>query len=192
MEQRSPKIFEKINEQFAELSSRDRKLLVGLMSFMLVVGVSLLWWTLSGKLSEQGSRVIESKQTLQELQMLQAEYLALSSLIEAREADLAETENQPLSAFVENIAAENGLSESLRAVNELTTSEAGGLSQIRYKVEFKRAPLDLLLGLIYDMETSSYPLRVEMTQLKTMKTSEGKMIDAHLELVVFNLREDAS
>lgn len=178
-----------VERQMEALSPRDRKLLIGLIAFGCVVFVGLLWWTLYGMLEDKASRVRLAKTHLEELQVVQGEFLAATSRIEAQEARLQEYKGKRVSAYIEEVASQRGVLEQLRSVNESGSELVGSIKQTKYRVELKKIDYEAAYGFIYELETSGFPTMINMAQLRAVKSREGKTLDVTLEITVYALAE---
>jgi hypothetical protein len=171
------------------LSPRDRRLLVGLVSFVGVVVLVGFWWILHGLLESEASRVREAKEHLSRILDLQTEHDAAKARFDAQRDRLAESSAKPVSAFVEELANAHGLNSQLSAVRQQQSEEIGDVAQTRYTVELKRAMQEPLYRFLYALETSGYPARVEQATFKTSLVKGEKLMDLTLELVVLSVRE---
>lgn len=178
-----------IERQFEALSPRDRKLLVGLLLFFVLLFVGGFWYLLDGALESKASRVRDAKEKLVAVQALEAEYQAASAQFTAQEDRLRQYSNQPVSAFIEELAKEHDLSEALNAVRNNKSEEVGDLLQTRHTIELKKAPQESLYRFLHGLETSGYPAKVEQATFKVVYVKKEKMMDLTLELVVLSLKE---
>ena len=69
-------VVDAVERQLENMSQRDRRLLVGLLAFMGLAVVGVLWFVLYNSLEDKASRVRDAKSKLEEVQVLQREYLA--------------------------------------------------------------------------------------------------------------------
>ena len=183
------RVSEAAERQLELLSPRDRRLLMGLLSFGTLVGLGLLWWTLYGMLDDKASRVRLAKENLTIATQMQANYKVASNKLADQETRLKQYSSQPISAKIEEIASNQGVLESLRSVNENSSEIVGKMKQTKYSVDFKAMPIESAMRLLYDLETDSYPVSIEMADLKVTTNREGKKMSLTLELVVFALAE---
>ncbi len=181
----------RIERQLETLSARDRRLLVGLFAFLGVVGVLILWWTLYGFLEDQASRVRDAKGKLEEVQVLQQEYLTAAAQADAQEARLRAYQGRPVSAYIEQIASEQEILEFLRAVNSQGSPETvGSIKQTSYSVDLQRVPdLDSLIRFLHELETGGYPAMVDTATFRTTVRRDEKTYNLKLDLIVYSLAE---
>jgi hypothetical protein len=170
---------------------RDRRLLIGLFSFFGIAGVLLLWWTLYGFLEDQASRVRDAKAKLEEVQVLQQEYLAASAQATAQEQRLRAYQGRPVSAYIEQIASQEEILDYLRAVNSSGAPEVvGSIRQTVYTVDLQRVPeLSSLIRFLHELETGGYPARVDTASFRTTTRRDEKTYNLKLDLVVYSLAE---
>jgi type II secretory pathway component PulM len=175
--------------QWDAMTPRDRKLLGVLVAFFSVVGLGLTLFLLKGVIDDRAQRVQDAQDSLDVLTAMADEYEAANRKVQAGEADLSKYADKPMSAYLEEAARDASLSENLTAVNEQGTEVVGKLRQTRYKVELKKIPLDKKYGLefVHAIETSGYPLRIDLARFKTVMVSGDKQIDMTLELTGFQL-----
>ena len=173
--------------QLEALSPRDRMLLTSLVIIVCVVGVALLWWTLYGMLQDRASRVMEMKGQLTQTLELQQDYLDAAEMIRSNEDRLKQFESQPLSAYLEQVAEKHGIQDELDDVEAGSTTQVGSIKQTNFHVKWKRVPFAEAMDLLYEIETSGYPLKITDATLKVSYIKREKMLDLILEMTVFKL-----
>jgi len=179
-----------VERQLESLTPRDRKLLIGLVSFMALGFVCLLWYTLYSVLDDKVVRVRETKSQLEAVRALDAEREAAMSKLEAAEARLAQYKGKRLSAHIEEVAQKRDMpQEQLRAVNEVGSEQVGKVKQTTYKVDLKGLDYGDAYGFIYELETSGYPVHVQTAEFRKTFVKKVKKLNVTLELVVFELAE---
>lgn len=177
-----------VERQLESLSPRDRRLLLGLLSFGVIVGLGLLWWTLYGVLDDKASRVRTARENLASAKLYQAEYQTAAASLAAQESRLGQFASKRVSAHLEEIAGRRGLADNLKAINESGSEVVGNIKQTRYSVDLKDLEHVDAIGFLYDLETSGYPASVNTADFKTKKTRDGgNVLNLSLELVVFSL-----
>ncbi|MFT4625039.1 MAG: type II secretory pathway component PulM, partial [Myxococcota bacterium] len=162
-------VVDAVERQLENMSQRDRRLLVGLLAFMGLAVVGVLWFVLYNSLEDKASRVRDAKSKLEEVQVLQREYLAAAAQAEAQETRLRAYQGRPVSAYIEQIAGEQGILDYLRAVNSQGSPEVvGTIKQTIYTVDMQRVPeLDSLVRFLHELETGGYPARVDTANFRT-------------------------
>jgi len=178
-----------VERQLESLSPRDRKLLVGLLSFMGIAFVSVLWYSLYTVLDDKASRVREAKSQLEIVKVLEAEHAAAAGKLEASESRLAQYKGKRVSAHIEELANQRDMNEQLKAVNEVSSEQVGNIKQTTYKVDLKGLDYATAYGFMYELETSGYPVHIEMADFKKTFVKKVKKLNVTLELVVFELAE---
>ncbi len=176
--------------QLEALSPRDRRLLLGLITFGTLVGLGLLWWTLYGILDDKASRVRTARENLEMAKLYQGEYQAAAAQLAAQESRLRQYQNKRVSAHIEEVAGRRGVSDNLRAVNEVGSETVGNIKQTRYNVELKDLAHEDAIGFLYELETSGFPASVNSAEFRAKKRRDGtSLMDLSLELVAFSLAE---
>ncbi|MFT5457622.1 MAG: type II secretory pathway component PulM [Myxococcota bacterium] len=184
-------VVDAVERQLENMSQRDRRLLVGLLAFMGLAVVGVLWFVLYNSLEDKASRVRDAKSKLEEVQVLQREYLAAAAQAEAQETRLRAYQGRPVSAYIEQIAGEQGILDYLRAVNSQGSPEVvGTIKQTIYTVDMQRVPeLDSLVRFLHELETGGYPARVDTANFRTTVRRDELTYNLKLDLVVYSLAE---
>jgi len=177
-----------VQAQLDSLSPRDRKLLAGLIAFLGLLFVGFVALTLRGRLEDKASRVVTAKQSLEAMQELQQEYVVDSKRVDQATERLEEFGDKPLSAYVEETARRVDASDEL-SVSKQQSENQSGFEQTRYKVDLRRVPLDAALQVIYDLETSGYPLEVDSAELRSIHVKDQTMVRVTLEITAYSLAE---
>jgi type II secretory pathway component PulM len=178
-----------VEAQLESMTPRDRKLLTGLIAFVCLVAVLITAFSLRSSLADRAARVRASKDNLELIQMMADEYTVAAATIEKAEARLAQYENQPTSSFIEKTARDTGVQEQLTAVNEQGSEVTGTLRATSYRVELKKVSLQAATEFIHALETSGYPLSVELARFKTVTVSGDRQLDVTLELKSFQVEK---
>ncbi|MBN2801360.1 MAG: type II secretion system protein M [Deltaproteobacteria bacterium] len=173
----------------ASLSPRDRKLLAGLVLFFAVVGGGLLLFLAKGDLDAKAAQLRSAKDTMEVMVAMEEMYQEASTKLAASESHLKEARGVRLDAHVEKIAAQTGVSDQLRSVDEQGSEMEGNLKSTRYRVELRKVPLSQALDFLYDLEVSDYPVSVDRAQFKTIKVDNETMINLTLDLVTLTLKD---
>lgn len=176
-----------VERQLEALSPRDRKLLVGLVLFGLVLGTGGFWYLLHHALEDKASRVRAAKETYAKVEALEAEYREADARFVAQKDRLDEYAKQPVTAWIEDLANKHELGGAFSGVSQKGSEEVGDITQVRYGVEIKRAPQEVLYRFLHDLETSGFPARVETASFKVATVKKEKVMDMSLEIVVLSL-----
>lgn len=178
-----------VEAQLESMTPRDRKLLTGLIAFVCLIAVLLTAFSLRSSLADRAARVRASKDNLELVQMMADEYTVAAATIQKAEARLAQYENQPTSSFIEKTARDTGVQEQLTAVNEQGSEVNGTLRSTQYRVELKKVTLQAATEFIHALETSGYPLSIELARFKTVTVGGDRQLDVTLELSSFQVEK---
>ena len=176
-----------IERQLEALSSRDRKLLMGLVCAGVTIGLVMLWYSLYSVLDSKASRVRAAKTNLAQISQMSADYNIAATKLAAQENRLREYASKPVSAHIEELATAQGILDSLRTVNETNSETVGNFKQISYQVELKGVGYEPAMAFLHALETSGYPASVETAEFQSTTVKREKKLNLNLELVVFRL-----
>jgi cell division protein FtsB len=179
-----------IERQLEMLSPRDRRLLVGLVIFFVVVLTGGFWYLLHGALETKASRVKAAKETHANVIALEQEYQKADAQFTAQKDRLEQYAKQPVTAYIEELAQKHTLNEALTKVNQNTSETVGDIVQTRYTVELKKAPQEPLYRFLYELETSGFPARVEAANFKVVTVKKERQLDLNLDIIVLSLAEE--
>jgi hypothetical protein len=179
-----------IDAQIENLSPRDRKLLLGLVAFVSIVGFGFLLLFVRGAVDDKASRVRTAKDNLEMIEAMTVEYVSAAEKVKRGEERLERFGNESLSAYIERVAREKGLEQNLTGVSPQDSEVVGSIRQTGYRVDMKKIPLESALDFVYEIETSGYPLSVELARFKTVMQSGEKVIDLTLDLVAYQLEKN--
>ncbi len=179
-----------LGSQLDGMSPRDRRLLLGLGAGLALGLVAGTWWLLAGVLEDRASRVREAKLNLETVYEMQAEFAEASKRLQASESRLRSHSATPVTAYVEKLAAEHGLSDKLRSVNARGNPESvGNLEQANYTVDFQKAPLDALVGFLHELESGGYPIQVQEANFKASGKPGERVLDLKLDVLAIRLAD---
>lgn len=180
-----------IGRQLETLSSRDRKLLVGLVLCVVVFATLGFWWLLKGVLDDKASRVRTAKETYARVQQLEREFLDADARFSAQKGRLEQYADKPVSAYIEDLAQKHELNEALTAVKQNASEQVGQIMQTRYSIELRKAPQEQLYRFLYEIETGGFPARVEQANFRAIAGRKDalKTMDLTLDVVVLSLAE---
>lgn len=184
-------LFVRLERQLESMSSRDKRLLMGLMVLLTVVFLGGTTFTLRGWLGDRAEEVAEKKEMLQQVQTLGIEYNMAMAEVSRNEVKLKAHQNKPVSAYVEEIAGNLGILDNLKSVNARGTPEvSAGVRQTMYSVEIQRTEsLEALICFLHELETSGFPARVETAKFNYRQVREVSQYTLNLDLVVYSLAE---
>jgi hypothetical protein len=173
------------------LAPRDRKLLIGLTLFALVVLVGGGFFVMSGSLSAKETQLGERRADLNYVEVLAADYEASQVTLEEIEAELRKSGGQDLSAFLEKAATEVKIAENLDSVREKNVVELGSLEQKNYNVTVSRITQDQAVDFLYEVEGGGYPLKITSANFKVVKVKGEKFVTLKLDIAAYRLIESA-
>jgi type II secretory pathway component PulM len=171
------------------MSPRDRKLAIGLLLFVVVVGVGGGFSLMSSSLSSLETQLDSRRADLRYVEALQADYADSSEQLASIEEDLAQHSGTSLSAFMEKAAEKAGIRDRLDSVRENSVVELDSLVQKNHSVSLSKITLEQALDFLYEIEATGYPLRVTNANLKVVKVKGEKMLNMKLEIAAYSLVE---
>jgi type II secretory pathway component PulM len=183
---------ERFAESVATMSSRDRRLFVGLVAFVMVALLGGTWWITRGMLADMRSRVADREQTLATVQDLASQQKSAAAQVSAIEDELRKNAGQDLPAIMEKVAAGTGISSNLAGVREKEITNQGTLEEKTYNVDLNKITTQQLTDFLYEAETGGYPLRVRSMKTKTVTSAGVKVLNVSLEVSAFRLLEEAA
>ncbi|MFT5582681.1 MAG: type II secretory pathway component PulM [Cognaticolwellia sp.] len=169
------------------MSPRDRSLLLGLVMFFSVVVVIGGAWTMNGKLASIEKIRDTRIEDLNYVNRTLAEYQQAQVELERIEKDMASFEGQDLSSFLEKAADSAEIRDRLDSVRENSVVEMGDLEEKNYSIKLTRVTLDQLVGFLYQVEATGYPLKITSAKFKRVKVSGEWMINVTLEIAAYRL-----
>lgn len=178
---------ERFAEAVAAMSPRDRKLLVGLAIFLALALLGGAWWLGGGIVADARSRVTDREAALDQLQSLAAAQSEASAQVASIEEELRKHADQDLPSYMEKSAQKVGLSANLSGVREKEVRTEGTLEEKVYGVEIAKISLQQLVDLLYEIETSGYPLRIRSMKTKSVTVQGAKLLNVSMEASAFRL-----
>ena len=173
------------------LSPRDRKLLIGLVLFGLVILVGGGFFVMSSSLDAKETQLAERRSDLNYVETLAEEYTGSQATLEEIEAELRKSGGQDLSAFLEKAATEVKIAENLDSVREKTVVELGSLEQKNYDVTVSRLTQDQVVDFLYAVEGGDFPLKISSANFKVVKVKGEKLVTLKLDIAAYRLLEGA-
>ncbi len=178
-----------IEGQLESLTPRDRMLLT-ILAVLFVVPVSLFVMYLANDIvANKASRVAVVKDNADLLTAMAEEFTAADARLTAGLARSKEQMGKPGNAVAEKTAQEVGLQDKLIGVTEIGAETVNGVRQTRYRVDFKRISLKQSLDFVGAIETSDYPMTVDVARFKTVTEraadKEVKVVDFTVELIAY-------
>lgn len=176
-----------IEGQLEVMSPRDKRLAAGLIVFVGLLALSIMTYTLVSLQRNMESQVRQAKSLLVDVQTKQAEYEQIAATLKAQEARLAEFDGKALSAYVEELANDMGISEGLRDAQRLEQIEEDGLTSTKWKIVLKGRTYDESIQFLHRLETDGYPLRVETARMRQVMVKRDKAVDLTVEVFTFKV-----
>lgn len=184
-------LIDRIRDQLASMSERDRKLMLGLGVFATLVIVFGGIWLMKGALDARETMVADRQETLRRIHLLAADYADSQAQAEAIEARVAEHSETDLSAYLEQVAQRTNVGDRLDAVRQKSTTDDGDLQETIYAVKLTRLLQDEFAAFLYEMESSGFPLRVRSMTVKTRKRAGEVTLNVDLDIAAFKLSSSA-
>lgn len=181
---------ERFSQLVATMSSRDRRLFVGLLLTAYVCLLGGLWWVTQGLLGDVRSRITLQEQTLASISGLAADQAEAAEEAARIETELRKNAGTDLSTFAEKAAQKVGIAPSLQ-VRERETSADGNLESKTYSVEVQKVSLAQVKDFLYELEATNYPLKVSGARFKTTTQAGVKVLSVSLDVTAYKLLEAA-
>ena len=187
-------VLDPVRERFsgviAGMSTRDRRLLMGLIVFLACMLLGFTWWLGRSILGDVRSRVDDREETLALLQGLASDNAGAAQQIADIEEQLRKSAGQDLPSYVENVAEKVGISSNLQGVREKQIVTDGNLEEKTYTLELSKVTLDQLTSFLYELETGGFPLKNRSSKIKSTTVAGAKVLSLSMELSAYKLIED--
>jgi type II secretory pathway component PulM len=181
---------ERIRNTLEGMSARDRMLLYVLMIFFTVVGLALATMGVKSHLNRLEETLDTRRGQLAMVRTMAVDYAEGSVQLEEIEAKLRANQGTTLSAFLEKSADKVQIRDSLKQVKERGSSTVDSLQEKQFTAQLRPVTLDQLVGFLYEVETSGYPLLIRTLTAKTITISGVKNLDVTLDISAFELIEE--
>lgn len=182
-------VIERIQDQLAGMTERDRRLLLGLAVFAVIVIVGGGIWWMKGSLDGLEAKVADRQETLRRVRVLGADYAETKAQAEEISAKIAEYEGTDLSAFLEQVADKSNVGDRLDAVRQKSSTDDGDLVETVYAVKLTRLLQDELASFLYEVESSGYPLRVRTLTVKSRKRGGEVMLNVDMDISAYKVSD---
>lgn len=182
----------RFGELVANMSPRDRTLLVGLVIAVLVFFVGGAGWLAKGYLADLRSRVADREATLSQVSGMAADYESASKDIARIEEELRKHSGQDLSSFMEKASQKIGIGDNLKGVREKSARTEGNLEEKVYGVDVDKITLAQLTSFLYEVEASGYPLQIRSTRVKASGQPGSRVLTVAMEISAFQIVEAAA
>ncbi len=178
-----------INRQFESMSSRDRKLLAGMMIFFSSIFVLALLFTLNSWLDDRAATIAQQKDKYEMLLVLREQYAAAHDEVLVAQKTAEQYKGKTPSSFLEETASKVGIRDALTVSKQGAQDEAGSVKSTGYKIVLKRISLEESVNFLYDVETSGYPVSVDSAVFKTSKVRGEKVLTVTLDAMHYEIGE---
>ncbi len=174
-------------DMIADLSPRDRTLLMGLLAFAAILLIGGGAWWMNRTIHELEGRLADRRQTLQNVRELDADYAAAVDRSNEIQQRLRESAGTDLSSFLEQAASKANIREKLSAVREKSASTDDVLEEKIYAVSLDRLTLDEFVDFLYQAETAGYPMQILNLKVKTRKKGDEKLLNVDLDVAAYRV-----
>jgi type II secretory pathway component PulM len=172
------------------MSARDRALLYILMIFFTLVGLALGTMGVRSHLNRLEESLDTRRGQLAMVREMAVEYAEGTEQLAEVEGKLRQHEGTTLSAFLEKSADKVQIRDSLKQVKERSSTTMESLEEKKFTAQLRPVTLEQLVGFLYEVETSGYPLLIKTLNAKTIKISGDKHLDVTLDISAYKLLEE--
>ena len=191
MRERIEEILDRIQDVLADMTPRDRSLLLGLTIVILVAIVAGSSYAMKKSLDTLEARVKERASDVQFVYTTAQEYADAQANLQVLEADLQKTSSVDLSAFLEQ-AAQKASIDSPDSVREKSSTTEGNLEEKQFTVTLNDISLQQLSEFLYEAEASGYPLKIRTTKVKTKTKKDEKLLQVNMDISAFRAVQEGS
>ena len=191
MRDRIEVILDRIQDVLADMTPRDRTLLLGLTIAVLIALVAGSSYAMKSSLDTLETRVNDRANDVQYVYATAQEYADAQANLEVLEADLRKTSAVDLSAFLEQ-AAQKASIDSPDSVREKASTIDGNLEEKQFTVTLNDISLQQLSEFLYEAEASGYPLKIRTTKVKTRTKKEEKLLQVNMDISAFRAVQEGS
>ena len=191
MRERIDDILDRIQDVLADMTPRDRSLLLGLTIVLLVAIVAGSSYAMKTSLDTLEARVKERANDVQYVYATAQEYADAQANLQVLEADLQKTSSVDLSAFLEQ-AAQKASIDSPDSVREKSSTTEGNLEEKQFTVTLNDISLQQLSEFLYEAEASGYPLKIRTTKVKTKTKKDEKLLQVNMDISAFRAVQEGS
>ncbi len=180
-------MLERVQDQLASMSDRDRKLLLGLIVFAVVAIVGGGIWFMGNKLDVLEGKVADRRETLRKIELYAADYAESKAEADIIARRIAEHEGTDLSAFLEQVGQKTDVGDRLDSVRQKSTNDDGDLVESVYAVKLSKLTQEELANFLYEVESAGYPLRIRTMTVKSRKRGGEITLNVDLDISAFRL-----
>lgn len=181
---------ERLRATLEGMSPRDRALLYLMVIFFTMVGLGLGTMGLRSHLNRLEETLDTRRGQLALVREMAIEYSDGTEQLVEVEDKLRTYRGTTLSAFLEKSADKVQLRDSLKQVKERTSTTLDSLEEKQFTAQLRPVTLEQLVGFLYEVETSGYPLLIKTLTAKTITISGAKSLDVTLDISAYKLLEE--
>ena len=181
---------ERVRGALEGMSARDRAMLYILVIFFTLVGLGLGTMAVKSHLARLDETLSTRRGQLTMVREMAFEYEEGTAQLEELEDKLTQHKGTTLSAFLEKSADSVQIRDSLKQVKERSSTTLESLEEKQFTAQLRPVSLEQLVGFLYEVETSGYPLLIKTLNAKTIKISGTKTLDVTLDISAYKLLEE--
>ncbi len=181
---------DRVRSTLEGMSARDRALLYLLVIFFIAVGIGLGTMGIRSHLNRLDETLDTRRSQLAMVREMAVEYADGTEQLAEVEDKLRAHEGTTLSAFLEKSADKVQLRDSLKQVKERSSTTMETLEERQYTAQLRPVTLEQLVGFLYEVETSGYPLLIKTLTAKTITISGVKNLDVTLDISAYKLLDE--
>lgn len=181
---------DRAQDALADMSPRDRGLLLGLVLLGAIGLASGGAWWMHGTLGDLESRVETRSDTLHLLKVMASEHEVAIGQSDEIKAKLKEHSDTDMSSFLEQAAKNSGVADRLNQVREKSVTTNGVLEEKLYAVALSQLTTDEMSTFLFEVETSGYPLQIRTFKVKSRKRKGEKTLNLDMDIAAFRVVEE--
>ena len=181
---------ERLRSTLEGMSARDRALLYLLLIFFIVVGLGLGTMGVRSHLNGLDEMLGTRRGQLAMVKEMSGDYADGTVQLAELEEKLGQHSGTTLSAFLEKSADSVQIRDSLKQVKERSSTTLESLEEKQYTAQLRPVSLEQLVGFLYEVETSGYPLLIKTMTAKTITISGVKTLDVTFDISAYKLLEE--
>lgn len=178
---------DRVQDGLADMTPRDRALLLGTVAFFAVALVGGAVWWMRSSLSALEGRLEDRQEALRRVQILAADFEETRSQTATIEAAIQKHGATSLSTFLEQAAQRAKVADKLDQVKERSTTVTGTLEEKTFAVKLTKLDQTQLNAFLYHTETQGYPLQVQGMKVKTRKSGEDTLLDVEIDIAAYKV-----
>lgn len=181
---------DRVQDALADMSPRDRGLLLGLFLTATVTVVGGGAWWMRGTLRDLGSRVESRSDSLHLLKVMASEHEVAIGQSDEIKAKLKKHSGTDMSSFLEQAAKNAGVADRLNQVREKSVTTSGVLEEKLYAVALSKLSTDEMSTFLFEVETSGYPLQIRSFKVKSRTRKGEKSLNVDMDIAAYRVVED--